>query len=262
MALKFVICGLEHSGTTLLSDIFRQVDSLDSGFEVGVLLGSSPKDFPNTQPFFKNMPGGWKIEAETLMQISAIDSFEDFYDKLKVNSGIIDSNIEDIFDKTPRYFSDIYGCYSKVKVPFVGLYKDPRSLVYSDYKRSGKSQDFAGWYEQYKKPKLNYLLNSYKKSYLKWKENLAKGDPSSQDILCVSLEEICLNTRATLEKIFAHVGYQFELEYVMLKNLRYQHTRQPQISSRIPFEYLEKLTKQQTALIKKDFAVLEDWFYD
>ena len=262
MALKFVICGLEHSGTTLLSDIFRQVDGLDSGFEVGVLLGSSPQDFANIQPFFKNMPGGWKIEAKTLQQISAVDRFEDFYDQLRINSGIIDSDIKDIFDKTPRYFSDIYSCYQKVKVPFVGLYKDPRSLVYSDYKRSGKSQDFAAWYEGYKKPKLNYLLNSYKNSYLKWQENLAQSDSSSKHILCVSLEEICLNTRATLEKIFAHVGYEFELEYVMLKNLRYQHTRQPQISSRIPFEYLEKLTKKQNDLIKQDFAVLADWFYD
>ena len=262
MTLKFVICGLEHSGTTLLSDIFRQVDSLDSGFEVGVLLGASPKDFPTTQPFFKNMPGGWKIAPETLEQISAVDSFADFYDKLKCNSGIIEAQVEDIFDKTPRYFSDIYSCYHKVKVPFVGLYKDPRSLVYSDYKRSGKGQDFAAWYEGYKEPKLNYLLNSYKNSYRKWQENLAKGDRASQNILCVSLEEICLNTRATLEKIFNHVGYKFELEYVMLKNLRYQHTRQPQISSRIPFEYLEKLTKEQTKLIRQDFAVLEDWFYD
>lgn len=261
MALKFVICGLEHSGTTLLSDIFRQVKSLDSGFEVGVLLGSSPRDFPNTLPFFNHMPGGWKIDPEVLKQISAIDSFEDFYDKLKVNSEIMDESVEDIFDKTPRYFSDIYGCYEKVKVPFVGVYKDPRSLVYSDFKRSGDSNEFESWYEQYKEPKLNYLLNSYNKSYLKWKANCIKSGADAQEILCISLEEICLNTRATLEKVFAHVGYKFDLEYVMLKNLRYQHTRQPQISSRIPFEYLEKLTKKQMTLIETDFALLKDWFY-
>ena len=40
--LRFIICGPEHSGTTLISDIFRQVPGLDSGFEVGVLLADTP----------------------------------------------------------------------------------------------------------------------------------------------------------------------------------------------------------------------------
>ena len=261
MTVKFVICGLEHSGTTLLSDIFRQVDHLDSGFEVGVLLGKSPQNFPEIQPFYNNMAGGWKIENDVLRQICNTDSFANFYESLKLNSKIISPHIEHIFDKTPRYFMDIYSCYDKVKVPFIGLYKDPRSLVYSDYKRS-KSNDFASWYEQYKEPKLSYLESIYNNSYLKWKKNKAEASKQSQDIICVSLENICLNTRETLEKIFAHVNYQFDLEYLLLKNLRYEHTRQPQISSRIPFEYLEGFKKQEIALIKKDFEQLEDWFYD
>lgn len=258
MTIKFIICGLEHSGTTLLSDIFRQVEGLSSGFEVGVLLGKSPKDFPNIQPFYDNMRVGWKIEPDTLKQICNTDNFADFYDKLKTNSGVIKPEIKSIFDKTPRYFTDIYGCYEKAKVPIVGLYKDPRSLVYSDYKRGGKDKDFYSWYENYKEGKLRYLNSTYNNSYLKWKNNF---NNTQNKILCISLEEICLNTRETLEKIFSCVGYKFNLDYLLLKNLRYQHTRQPQISSRIPFEYIECLTKEQKVLIQKDFAVLEDWFY-
>lgn len=260
MALKFVICGLEHSGTTLLSDIFRQVDGLDSGFEVGVLLGKSPQDFPNIQPFYDNMPGGWKIKTDVLNKICHTDSFETFYDRLQSNSQEINPQAKYIFDKTPRYFLDLYNCYEKVKVPFIALYKDPRSLVYSDYKRS-QSDDFYTWYEKYKVPKLRYLNNIYNNSYLKWKKKQPEGLKNKQNILCFRLEDICLNSRETMETIFSHVNYQFEIKYLMLKNLRYQHTRQPQISSRIPFEYLENLEQKQINLIEKDFESLKDWFY-
>ncbi|WP_019505378.1 sulfotransferase [Pleurocapsa sp. PCC 7319] len=261
MSLKFVICGLEHSGTTLLSDIFRQVSGLDSGFEVGVLLGRTPKEFPNIQPFYSNMVEGWKIEADVLQEICNSNKFEDFYDNLKLKSKLISLETKYIFDKTPRYFLDLYCCYEKIKVPFIALYKDPRSLVYSDYKRSVKSRDFYSWYNNYKKPKLRYLRNIYTNSYLKWKQSETKTESNNGDILCLSLESICLNTRLTLEKIFDHVNFEFNFEYLMLKNLRYEHTRQPQISSRIPFEYLENLTKEQIAMIQKDFEILEDWFY-
>lgn len=263
MTFKFVICGLEHSGTTLLSDLFRQVKHLDSGFEVGVLLGKSPRDFPGIQPFYNNMIAGWKIESDVLQRICETDDFGEFYTDLKANSQVITSEITDIFDKTPRYFTDIYSCQQKAKVPVIGLYKDPRSLVYSDYKRSGKPQNFVAWYEAYKKPKLAYLERVYQNSYLKWKKQQLESSSNTNDaqVICASLENICLNTRTILEQIFAHANCEFNLEYLMLKNLRYEHTRQPQISSRIPFEYLEGLTKEQIALIQIDFASLEDWFY-
>ncbi|TVS07098.1 MAG: hypothetical protein EA413_01985, partial [Cyanobium sp. PLM2.Bin73] len=59
--IDFIICGLEHSGTTLGSDLFRQVPGCDSGFECGVLLCTTPRDFAGNQPFYQNMLAGWKI---------------------------------------------------------------------------------------------------------------------------------------------------------------------------------------------------------
>ena len=35
MAIDFLVCGVEHSGTTLVSDLFRQIPHCESGFEVG-----------------------------------------------------------------------------------------------------------------------------------------------------------------------------------------------------------------------------------
>lgn len=259
MTLKFVICGLEHSGTTLLSDIFRQIPELDSGFEVGVLLGASPKEFPEIHPFYANMLSGWKISEDHLKAICDTESFPDFYAGLQQKSEVLSPQANDIFDKTPRYFQKIFECQEKAKVPFVATYKDPRSIVFSDFKRTGKGKAFEEWYEVYKKPKIQYLSSIYRNSYIPWKEGL---EPEKvQQILCLSLEEICLNTRETLEKIFLHVGQGFRLQYILLKNLRYHHTRVPEISSRIPFEYLDVFNTKQLALIGEDFGELKDWFY-
>ncbi len=89
MMPKFVIGGVEHSGTTLLSDIFRQVPGLDSGFEVGVLLCNTPKEFRTFKPFIDQMPAGWGLTEEDLDYICDTDSFQDFYERLYEKSQII-----------------------------------------------------------------------------------------------------------------------------------------------------------------------------
>ncbi|NEP37811.1 MAG: sulfotransferase [Okeania sp. SIO2H7] len=182
MVLKFAICGLEHSGTTLLSDIFRQVPELDAGFEVGVLLGKSPKEFPNVQPFYKNMLSGWEITEEHLAAICNTNSFPEFYAGLEKKSKVLKPTAKNIFDKTPRYFARIFECYNKIEVPFIATYKDPRSLVFSDFKRTGKGKEFVVWYEEYKKPKLRYLGNIYKNSYYPLKNQFKNN--KSLNILC------------------------------------------------------------------------------
>ncbi len=257
--IKFVICGLEHSGTTLLSDIFRQIPELDSGFEVGVLLADSPRKFKETQPFYNNMQGGWGIGRESLDNACDTDDFNEFYQRLQHASDILSKDTKHLFDKTPRYFVKIISCYKKIKVPFIIMYKDPRSLVYSDFKRAAQGTCFQEWYAEYKEAKISYLRQSYSR-YLALKRT--SDAELKKDVLCVSLEEVCLNTRSTLDKIFQHVGYNLELSYLLLKDLRYPHTRTPEISSRIPFEYFEGLTRQQRTEIEKDFAEFEDWFYN
>ncbi len=258
MELKFVICGLEHSGTTLVSDIFRQVEGVDSGFECGVLLGESPRDFPNIQPFYKNTLGGWNISEDAVKAACNTDSFPDFYRSLYKESKLFDPNTKYLFDKTPRYFTELFKCQAKVGVPFIATYKDPRSIVFSDFKRSGKEKPFEEWYEDYKAPKLQYLSRIYNDNYLRWIETKHK---ENDEVLCIALEDICLDTRKTAEKMFSHVGFNFDISYLLMKNLRYAHTRMPQVSSRIPFEYIESLSKKRIEKIEKDFASLENWFY-
>ena len=259
MELKFVICGIEHSGTTLVSDVFRQEAAVDSGFECGVLLGDSPKVFSSVQPFYRNMLDGWQISADTLEGICDTDSFSAFYQRLYRKAGFFDPSVEYLFDKTPRYFQHLFECQEKIGLPFIATYKDPRSMVFSDFKRGANGRTFEEWYEQYKPGKLRYLSSIYDHSYSKWR---AGTHAKTSEILCVALEDICLNTRESLEKMFAHVGFGFDVRYLLMKNLRYSHNRAPQVSSRIPFEYLESLSKSQIASIEQDFSNLQDWFYE
>ncbi len=251
--LDFVICGVEHSGTTLVSDLFRQVPGLDSGFETGVLLSPSPRQFLQEMPFAENILGGWCISQEELEACCDTESFAQFYDRIAAVSRCIEPGCRTVFDKTPRYFSQLSGCLAKTQVPFIVTYKDPRSIVFSDYVRAGRP-GFDAWFEDYAGPKLGYMQHLYG-IYC----GVAAEDPR---VLRVGLESLCMQPRVVSEAMFAHCGYAFSIRYLLLEHLRYHHTRAATISPRIPFEYLEVFSAGQLRLIVRWFSGLGGWFYD
>lgn len=252
MIPKFVICGVEHSGTTLVSDVFRQVPGIDAGFEVGVLLSKTPKEFRTLEPFITNIKSGWDLTDEQLDEICNTESFEEFYLCLARFSKIIENKVE-IFDKTPRYFSQLQSCLEKVPCNFIATYKDPRSLVYSDYKRD-KPTDFNQWFEKYAPKKLNYLKTIYS-------EYEACKPLDGSRIALVSLENIALDTRRIFEKIFSVANIEFKVEYLMLKNMRYKNTKAAYVSSNIPFEYMDAFGSKEQKIIMDKFSALDEWFY-
>jgi SAM-dependent methyltransferase len=251
--LAFVICGVEHSGTTLLSEIFRQVPLLDSGFETGVLLSETPRQFRHEMPFAENIRGDWKITQEELEECCETDTFNVFYERLAARSQCIEPGCRTIFDKTPRYLATLTDCMEKVQVPFVVTYKDPRAIVFSDYTRAG-CPDFDSWFATYADNKLGYLRGLHDQF------NGIAG--RSRRVLRMSLEEICLNPRTACKKLFAHCGQDFSLRYLLLQNLRYSGTRTASISPRTPFEYLLGFSEPQRARIARYFGELNAWFYD
>jgi len=254
MLPEFVICGVEHSGTTLLSDIFRQVEGLDAGFEVGVLLCNSPREFKDFHPFVDQIYKGWGITQEDLNYICDTDSFEEFYERLYEKSKVIRKPCK-IFDKTPRYAWGLEQCIKNFQGKYIFTYKDPRALVYSNYKRYKEGKDFEEWLEHFVPKAKKYWLKIYE-NYRRVKQGEFKN------VLVVSLEEITFNTRNTLEKIFDFVGLQFKLDYLLLKNLRYHHTRADYISAKIVLEYRLNLSKEQIKKIEELVKELEEWFYD
>jgi len=259
LMLKFVICGIEHSGTTLISDLFRQVPWISAGFEVGVLLCTSPQEFvgfdPLSDPFFENMLEGWNLTREELTEACQAENFDGFYGRLQASSKVLRPGTRDIFDKTPRYLRHLRDCMSRTNVPFIVSYKDPRSIVYSDFTRS-ENRDFDAWYPTYMEPKRRYTMACYQS----YRQARASNDGR---VAFVALESLCMDARANCERIFKHVGLEFKTEYVLLsKGHHPDYTRANGISARIPFEYKENLTSRQQQRIMDDFVECADWFYE
>jgi SAM-dependent methyltransferase len=251
--LAFVICGVEHSGTTLISEIFRQVPMLDSGFETGVLLSETPASFLQDTTFAEAICGNWQITQEELAECCYTNTFDLFYERLAARSRCIEPGCRAVFDKTPRYLANLADCMEKVQVPFVVTYKDPRAIVFSDYTRAG-FPDFESWFATYADEKLGYLRALHDQC------NGMAG--RSKRVLRIGLETTCLNPRTACEALFAHCGQDFSLRYLLLENLRYSATRTASISPRTPFEYLLGFSEQQRATIARHFSELDTWFYD
>ena len=250
--IGFVICGMEHSGTTLISDLLRQVPGVDSGFEVGVLMAASPRDFPALQPFAQNMLAGWGITQEQFLHCCDTDTHPEFYRRLKKTSGAPIADATVMFDKTPRYIANLRNCMTRSPVPIIAAHKDPRAIVFSDFKRA-KTEDFDGWYDDYMDPKRRYFAACYNswKAYAK--------DPR---MTSVALEALAFDARNTMERLFDHVGLTFRLEYALLSNLRFKNTRANFVSADIAFEYKKTLTAAQERQIRTDFGTFDRWFYD
>jgi hypothetical protein len=183
------------------------------------------------------------------------DTFDEFYDRLWHSSTVVNHDKTIMFDKTPRYFSSLESCSKKLDCPFIATYKDPRAIVASDFSRANiNASDFNDWFDAYAPAKKKYLRGIY--GQLK---NSIQGD--IPNALALSLESVCLDTRQSLEKVFAHAGAKFDLSYLLLKNLRYHHTKLPYISSNIPFQYLEVFNKIQIRRIEKRFEEFDLFFY-
>ncbi len=252
MTIKFVICGLEHSGTTLISDLFRQVKGLDAGFEVGVLMVETPDQFQSFEPFSNNLLSGWGINDAEFKNCCEAATHDEFYQRLQLASTEIAGETVSIFDKTPRYLSRLSECLGRTDVPFIASYKDPRATVHSDFKRAG-TDNFDQWYRDYMPKKRHYLRSCYRE-FLNTKS-------SSDRVAFISLEELALNARHSMDRIFDHVGISFSLDYVLLNGLRYKNTRSNAVSIPIAFSYLADFDKTHTDRIEKDFGEFDEWFY-
>lgn len=252
MQPKLIICGMEHTGTTLVSDLFRQVPSLDSGFECGVLLRSSPDEFRSLEPFSQNMLKGWGITKKQFDECCDAKTYDQFYSRLFAASTVLPEGTTHIFDKTPRYLSELSSILGRTSAPVVVCYKDPRAIVCSDFKRA-KTDNFFEWYGNYMPKKRNYMSSCYSE-FIQNREH--------EKFCSVGLEELAMDARRAMERIFLHVGEEFKVEYAIMKDVRYKNTRNNTVSADIAFEYAKVLKRDWIVEVEKDFASFSEWFYE
>jgi hypothetical protein len=248
-----VICGLERSGTTLVSELLRQVPGVDSGFEIGVLLPDTPRDFPGLEPYASALRTNWDLTEPTLAYCCDTDDFAAFYARLRAATPVLRPGTRAMFDKTPRYLTRLADCMDKVPVPFIVTYKDPRSVVFSDFKISGAT-DFDRWFEGYAPEKVAYMREHY--------GEFQRAEARADGRVClVRLEELCLRPRETCTRIFAHVGVHFHIGYLAFRTDRFPATRAGSITVGAPFEYITGLGVVRCRRAARVFGEFDEWFF-
>ena len=147
MTLLCIISGMEHSGTTLFSQLFNGHPLIKSGVECGLLL-SEISDFHTYEPFYTflgtNKDWFWNISAEGRDRILQCANYNEAYKTLSYEKGRAHPNpmlrkmfieADFIFDKTPRYVYDLANTMSKMPVPFLITLKSPAEQYLSWKKR-------------------------------------------------------------------------------------------------------------------------------
>ena len=253
-SLAFLICGLEHSGTTMVSDLFREHPDVDSGFECGVLLCSKPSDFLTYEPFCNHMIVGWGIDQSDFESACSAPTFEEFYSELfRFSSLIKEKSARNIFDKTPRYITDLGRVQQRSNRPIIAVVKDPRSLALSDFKRSKYSVDqIDQWYEGWVEPKKAYMRSAYLGYQYAWQDD---------HCFVVRLEDICFDARNTVTAIYDFVGLEFKSEFLSLRGKRFQNTSGSSISVGACMQFLDSLPISIQERICNDFSEFDRWFF-
>jgi hypothetical protein len=255
LPVSFLICGMEHSGTTLASDIFREHPRCESGFECGALLCDSPSEFPKKSPFYHNTIKGWEISENDLNAACKTNNFADFYTRLISHSRLFTDQSRDIvFDKTPRYITRVEAISDMFNLPIIAMIKDPRAIAASDFKRTGNKEiNIEKWYERWMPSKLTYMRNA-NEGYIHAQQN--------GNCIIIRLEDLCLNLEQTATRMFSHVGLDFSTRFLSLRRKRYSNTRNRSVDASACVSWMEDLPQGIASRIREDFAEFESWYYD
>lgn len=197
-----MVTGMEHTGTTILSQLIASHPDINCGFECGLLLGDAPSDFLNIMPWSKWMQqqieseiwgqAGWGIKPEDMQKICKADSWIEAYRQIMKYSPIF-TNERYILDKTPRYVYKLYEIMEKVPdVPCIVLYKKPVKLLASVRKRHTDVFE--------KLPKYTRAYKEFITSVMRCKEDFPNR------LLIYDYENLKKNPQFILKQIFAKLG--------------------------------------------------------
>ncbi|MFA6226944.1 MAG: sulfotransferase [Candidatus Paceibacterota bacterium] len=245
-SVQAIICGHEHSGTTMLMDILSNHPSINSGFEIGFLLVDKPRDFIGFDPFYKNMLDGWKIKKGDLDKICDTDDFAEAYSRLREISPLVINNNK-IIDKTPRYMQRLEEVLEKAPgVPCVAIIRDPRSLVWSSCKHDiglrniDRNEMIDEWFKEKYPASFNHLLSYY--IALKY----ALLGQNKDRIMVVSYEELCRYPKKILPKIFKHCGLEYNDKYMDISSTKFkENIYGSHVDTDFISEYKSRMSKEK-----------------
>jgi hypothetical protein len=115
--LACIVCGMEHSGTTVFEFLLESHSLIHSAFELGI-LGGTLKKFEKVQPWAEwlgeasEKAHGWGLPAGYLERLKHSKSYSAAYrmiirEKGSDNGQTIVHDSKYIIDKTPSYIYDL-----------------------------------------------------------------------------------------------------------------------------------------------------------
>lgn len=251
--LAFIVCGFEKSGTTLLNEIFRRHPGLDSGHEVGALLGVSPRNFKSHQPYFAFFMKTWRLQACELEDICDTDDWSTFYRRiLELSPLILNKNVQ-LFDKTPIYMKYLDLVLNRVPcLPCVVSVRDPRAVMHSWANWSGHRDDPEKWLvENFHSNCERYL--SYGLGYRRALIN------HHRYIFLNRFEDLCMDPMLVMKRIFNFLGFEFGTEFLQFESEHFVYGNS--VSAKYIDEYSGVFSPKLCREILSATAEFKEWHF-
>mmetsp|Transcript_23519 Transcript_23519/g.75309 ORF Transcript_23519/g.75309 Transcript_23519/m.75309 type:complete len:290 (+) Transcript_23519:699-1568(+) len=136
--LSIIVTGLENSGTTVLSQLVMSSPHIFGGFECGLLLACSPREFSHVAPFHSWLPQLWRLHgADAVEQVNGAACHQHAYGALLHRSLCMQrTGATSLLDKTPSYIYILYDVMRRTPgVPVVVAQKSRAAQLRSWAKR-------------------------------------------------------------------------------------------------------------------------------
>ena len=231
--LKFVIIGHPHSGTTAISDVFRQVPGIFSGFECGLLLNDKPQDFFDAgatyhHVYYNSLKTTWSLTDDDIRYICDTSSWQEVYLRLRERSSRIKDKGVALFDKSPHYTLFLDKILERLEdnVKIIFLLKDIRAQYWS-YKRRGLLGAASNFLATFSDEFANKLISLQK----------------AGRIHLLQYEDACLQSESEFKKVFDFLELDFDNKFLSF-NSRYKPEYGKGIESKYILAYKRHLMEE------------------
>jgi len=216
-ALRAIVTGLEHSGTTAISKVLFNAPCVIGAWETGFLLEESPSDIRNL-PWMRwhtdmNIEDMYMLKPEDIDALEDARNFPEMLDALRNRSHIFNNLIDEswcdkpyqMIDKTPAYiyklhFERILKETHAAHVPVVVVKKSLKSLRESWGKRKDRLPKYF-----------------YRKTYSNV-ERMIRKYPNR--IMVVNWDDVAPNVESVMQEVFQFIGLKWRTDYLKMTNLK------------------------------------------
>jgi len=221
-ALRAIVTGMEHSGTTAFSSILFNTPCVIGAWETGFLLAKTPGDIREVHPWCEwhmnmNRKEMYMLKPSDVDALVKARDFPEMLDALRNRSHIFNNLIDEpycdkpyqMIDKTPLYvykpfFERILQETHSANVPVIVLKKNYYWLKASWIKRKGVM-----------------LKNLYDQTYQNV-ERMIRKYPNR--IMVVNWNDMLLNVEPVMQEVFHFIGLEWRTDYLKMTNLKKKFT--------------------------------------